>query len=884
MRNKFKKSDLVLLLQIFIPGKYNLFVDDPNNVLECEDGEEFYRSHMSTDVTRSVYVKLGCSERVVNDYDYIVDFSGEYKSPHISLKTFHYINNPDGTVRWVFPSCLKRPSFLNFYNSSGWKASVLSSMLRLAYRFGVGHWFHSGSFTIRQNAPLKVESFLKDIPHESYSIFTGTVGPNRKVLVELNTGGVSTHFAKIAISDLSSKLLATEISCVKKIQALQLKSMDVPSLIHSSDSRCAIYSNIKPENNVSTSELTGVHFFALSELYERTAHCQHSDMNGFKQLILQMTSELVVDERIADSKHMINMLKELSDKLSTDIVPFAITHFDFTPWNMYCDGKKLYVYDWELSQRKAPVLFDIFHYIFQKGILVDGSDLNTIKNKISQALNNESIKDLVCRYHVNIELCYEAYLLYTISYYLQLYGKQKTLHKQVSWLVSVWQKALEEVLVSKKEMNQRKSFIQNLMAHLEQFDYALMKFSELRLSELQESSDLDIVVKKDNLKEIMDYIKGSSGILKMRVVKKSFMSTVSLFFNDGSFLSIDLLLEFKRKSENLFKATKILNHGCVTMEGIKVPQRHHDFEYMILFYQLNQSDIPAKYLVHFDALSVYEKTAIMDYMKFTYALSESTRASLFFFHKEVRNELVLAIKEREDNKGWRKVLSHVRYMKDTLIELIYNRGIIVTVSGVDGAGKSTIIEDLRQMFSQKFRRKVIVLRHRPSLLPILSAWRFGKKQAEAMAAERLPRQGNNTSKLLSLFRFVYYYTDYIVGQGYIYARYVLRGYTVIYDRYYFDFIGDAKRSNIEFNKNFITWLYAFIYKPSLNILLYAPAEVIRLRKTELEESDIKILTSDYLSLFNKLAAGKGSAKYLAIENTDRQNTVDRIVKEYIKVS
>lgn len=884
MTKRFKKSDLTLLLQIFIPGKYNLFIEDPNNVLEYTDGDPVHRSHVSSDASYSVCVRFGDSETQATDYDFIVDFTGEYKSPHISLKTFHYINNPDKTLRWVFPTGLKKPSFLSFYNSSGWKANLLSSMLRFAYRLGLGQWFHSGTFTIRQNTPLKVESWLADIPHESYSIFTGTVGPNRKLLVELNTAGVSTHFVKIAISDLSSKLIGTEVSSIKKIQALHLKSMDVPRLVKSSDLKYAVYSNINPDVDEASKELSPVHLNALTELYERTAHCQHSDMNGFKQLIVKMTSELVVDERIADSKRMIAMLRGLADKLSTDIVPFAMTHFDFTPWNMYSDGKKLYVYDWELSQRKAPVLYDIFHYAFQKGILVDRSDLNAINREINDALTYPSVKDLISRYHVNIELCYEAYLLYTISYYLQLYSAQKILHKQVYWLVAVWQKALEELCASKKEMTQRKSFIQNLVAHLEQYDYALMKFSELRLSELQESSDLDILIKKDNLNEIIRYIKGSSGIRKMRIVKKTFMCTVALFFDDGSFLSIDLLLEFKRKSKRLFQASKVLNHVGVTMEGVKVPQRHHDFEYMVLFYQLNQSYIPAKYLMHFDALTVHEKTAILDYMKFTYGLSESTRSTLFFYNEKVRRELNLTIDGREENKGWRHMLSKIRYVKDTLLESFYNRGVVITVSGVDGAGKSTIIEDLKQTFSQKFRRKVIVLRHRPSLLPILSAWRFGKKQAEAMAADRLPRQGNNKSKLSSLFRFVYYYTDYLVGQGYIYVRYVLRGYTVIYDRYYFDFIGDSKRSNIEFNKNFITWLYAFVYKPSLNVLLYAPAEVIRLRKRELEEEDIKTLTRDYLGLFNKLAAKNGREKYLTIENTDRQYTVERIVKEYIKVS
>jgi thymidylate kinase len=112
----------------------------------------------------------------------------------------------------------------------------------------------------------------------------------------------------------------------------------------------------------------------------------------------------------------------------------------------------------------------------------------------------------------------------------------------------------------------------------------------------------------------------------------------------------------------------------------------------------------------------------------------------------------------------------------------------------------------------------------------------------------------------------------------------MRGYTVIYDRYYFDFIGDAKRSNLRLNKKLVTWLYAFIYKPKLNVLLYASPEVILKRKMELKEEDIKKLTHDYRFLFNKLSMENANSKYLSIENIDRAKTLNTIVQEYINVS
>ena len=105
-------------------------------------------------------------------------------------------------------------------------------------------------------------------------------------------------------------------------------------------------------------------------------------------------------------------------------------------------------------------------------------------------------------------------------------------------------------------------------------------------------------------------------------------------------------------------------------------------------------------------------------------------------------------------------------------------------------------DEIRQKIEKQLRMPVVVLRHRPSILPIISAYTMGKEAAEQKAASTLPRQGKNNSTLSSLLRFAYYYTDYVLGQFYIQVKYVLRGKVVVYDRYYFDFINDSKRSNI----------------------------------------------------------------------------------------
>ena len=202
---------------------------------------------------------------------------------------------------------------------------------------------------------------------------------------------------------------------------------------------------------------------------------------------------------------------------------------------------------------------------------------------------------------------------------------------------------------------------------------------------------------------------------------------------------------------------------------------------------------------------------------------------------------------------------------------------------MDGAGKTTLLNDLRQVLEQQAQQKVVVLRHRPSLLPILSAWTKGKQAAESEAAHKLPRQGNNRSQLSSLLRFGYYFADYLLGQGYVWARYTLPGYTVIYDRYYFDFIVDGKRTNLALGEALPKWLYRFVAKPGLNIFLYADPAVIRQRKQELPAADIQFMTGRYRALFGELAQ-RYRGQYLCLENNDRQLSLSTILKHYAKTT
>jgi len=208
---------------------------------------------------------------------------------------------------------------------------------------------------------------------------------------------------------------------------------------------------------------------------------------------------------------------------------------------------------------------------------------------------------------------------------------------------------------------------------------------------------------------------------------------------------------------------------------------------------------------------------------------------------------------------------------------------MITFSGVDGAGKTTILRNFKKLLEKKYGQEVVEIRHRPCILPILSAIKYGKSLAEEKTMEILPRTGGNKSKASSYVRFFYYLIDYVIGQWFVYYKYTRKDKIIIYDRYYFDFINDSRRANIDLSSGFIKFFYKFVFKPDINIFLFASPEVILLRKQELDKETIVELTEKYQKLFDDLGWGTEN-QYISINNIDKDVVLNAIEDIYFRKS
>jgi len=349
-------------------------------------------------------------------------------------------------------------------------------------------------------------------------------------------------------------------------------------------------------------------------------------------------------------------------------------------------------------------------------------------------------------------------------------------------------------------------------------------------------------------------------------------------------LSLDLIHQFKRKGIQLFNAKPLLISAMSNASGVVVPEIKYDFEYCLLFYTLNGASIPEKYHEHYKTHNQLQNNTIFNYINNKYQLKIMNNDELFNFNPYLKLKLLSKIENCVLNIKLNKLKNKVYYVLDTLNDMVYRRGLVITFSGVDGAGKTTIIGKVKNSLESKYRKEVVLLRHRPGILPILSAIKYGKDAAEQIASDSMPRKGKNKNLVSSVARFGYYFSDYIIGQVYVYFKYVLKGKIVLYDRYYFDFINDAKRSNIQLNRSFLKALYRFVFKPKLNFFLYADSKTILARKKEMIAPEIDQLTILYKNLFGQMSKQYKTSHYTIIENKHIDITLDIIMNTYAKLA
>ena len=198
-----------------------------------------------------------------------------------------------------------------------------------------------------------------------------------------------------------------------------------------------------------------------------------------------------------------------------------------------------------------------------------------------------------------------------------------------------------------------------------------------------------------------------------------------------------------------------------------------------------------------------------------------------------------------------KILNLLRIIK----RILNPTGFSIAILGPDGAGKSTVINEIMAIYLP-FRRKDYF-----HLKPLYS------KGISSTVED--PHQFPPYSKLKSYIKLLYFVYQYNFGWIKNIVPLKIKSSLVIFDRYYDDLLVDNKRYRYGASKTFAKFIRFFIPKPDLYFILTTDAKIIYKRKQEVPFAELERQIKGYRAL----ADGK---RYF---NIDVNRTPDEIVKE-----
>lgn len=165
-------------------------------------------------------------------------------------------------------------------------------------------------------------------------------------------------------------------------------------------------------------------------------------------------------------------------------------------------------------------------------------------------------------------------------------------------------------------------------------------------------------------------------------------------------------------------------------------------------------------------------------------------------------------------------------------------GYSIVFLGTDGSGKSTIINEVKPILLQSFHNSVYYEHLRPNLIPSIAKLLGKAESFEGPVTD--PHAKVPSGFVGSFVRWSYYMIDYTLGYWLkVFPKRSLKSCVWIFDRYYYDYRIDKRRTRVNLPDWMLRFGQAIIPEPDIIICLGTDAEKIYARKPELELKEVE---------------------------------------------
>lgn len=282
-------------------------------------------------------------------------------------ETFLSFANADGK-RWLMPERGMRTAML-LYQPSGWKGKGLKRGLPgLYWHPWVRRLLHAERMRLSLSEELR--ALLEHTFGESgleFAVFCGTPCVHQKITIQVYRGDRILGYVKVTDSEAIARVFAHEETVLQQLHERGVD--DIPECRYCGTLTNGLWAFVQTTRKTMRSGVlhgwTGRHARFLEDLHEKTLWEGDFEETDFYRDLRRLEARL---PELAEGKYLEAVIREVLAAYTGKRVQFSAFHADFTPWNMFLEEGKLFVFDWEYARMTYPPRLDEFHYRVQTAV------------------------------------------------------------------------------------------------------------------------------------------------------------------------------------------------------------------------------------------------------------------------------------------------------------------------------------------------------------------------------------------------------------------------------------------------------------------------------------------------------------------------------------
>lgn len=284
-------------------------------------------------------------------------------------KTFYSFANMDGK-RWIMPAHNMRTA-MNLYQPSSLKGKIMRKGFPYLHRFKiVCKMLHAERECLVLNEQLyTVLSNAFHCNHLEFSIFCGTPCVHQKITIQVSSGKRITGYCKVSENREIKDIFRHEEKILNELHEKGIENIPQCLYCGSLSSDIDLFVQTTAKSNLSSIDHKWgkrQEDFILT-LHEKTRCEVKFEQTDFYQDICYLHAHLS-DLKEFDAEAVKKGIEKVRIEYEGKKVNFSVYHADFTPWNMFVEKGKLFVFDFEYAKRTYPAYLDYFHFFMQTSI------------------------------------------------------------------------------------------------------------------------------------------------------------------------------------------------------------------------------------------------------------------------------------------------------------------------------------------------------------------------------------------------------------------------------------------------------------------------------------------------------------------------------------